>query len=171
MLKSDFPDKSTVHFFLAQIDEDQKKPEAALEHYRQVTVGDQYITARSRAAQILVKQGKTEEARELIRSTQAGSTTEKTQLIMAEAQLLRESGQHAEAYAMLDKALAQQPDNPELLYETALSGGPFVGHAQHNGGADPIIPIDLYIPGCPPHPLTILDGFLRLLDRLPKHNQ
>ena len=52
----------------------------------------------------------------------------------------------------------------------AISGGPFVGHTQHNGGAAPIIPIDLYIPGCPPHPLTILDGFLRLLDRLPKHN-
>jgi len=52
----------------------------------------------------------------------------------------------------------------------AISGGPFVGHAQHNGGADPVIPIDLYIPGCPPHPLTILDGFLRLLGRLPKHN-
>jgi len=48
----------------------------------------------------------------------------------------------------------------------AISGGPFVGHAQHNGGADPVVPIDLYIPGCPPHPLTILDGMLRLLDRL-----
>lgn len=48
----------------------------------------------------------------------------------------------------------------------AISGGPFVGHPQHNGGADPIVPIDLYIPGCPPHPLTILDGFLRLLGRL-----
>jgi Ni,Fe-hydrogenase III small subunit/NAD-dependent dihydropyrimidine dehydrogenase PreA subunit len=56
------------------------------------------------------------------------------------------------------------------LGSCAISGGPFIGHAQHNGGADPIIPIDLYIPGCPPHPLTILDGFLRLLDRLPKHN-
>jgi tetratricopeptide (TPR) repeat protein len=121
LLKSDFQDKSTVHFFLAQIDEDQKKPEAALEHYRQVTVGDQYITARSRAAQILVKQGKAEEARDLIRSTQAGSVAEKTQLILAESQLLRESGRHAEAYAMLETALAKQPDNPELLYETALS--------------------------------------------------
>jgi NADH:ubiquinone oxidoreductase subunit B-like Fe-S oxidoreductase len=28
------------------------------------------------------------------------------------------------------------------------------------------VPVDLFIPGCPPHPLTILDGLLRLLDRL-----
>jgi Ni,Fe-hydrogenase III small subunit len=48
----------------------------------------------------------------------------------------------------------------------AISGGPFAGHPQHNGGAGPVVPIDLYIPGCPPHPLTILDGFLRLLGRL-----
>ena len=50
----------------------------------------------------------------------------------------------------------------------AIDGGPFIGHPQHNGGAKSIIPIDLYIPGCPPHPLTILDGFLRLLGRLEK---
>jgi Ni,Fe-hydrogenase III small subunit len=28
------------------------------------------------------------------------------------------------------------------------------------------IPVDLWIPGCPPHPLTVLDGLLRLLGRL-----
>jgi Ni,Fe-hydrogenase III small subunit/NAD-dependent dihydropyrimidine dehydrogenase PreA subunit len=48
----------------------------------------------------------------------------------------------------------------------AIGGGPFVGHPEVNDGADAIIPIDLYIPGCPPHPLTILDGLLRVLDRL-----
>lgn len=48
----------------------------------------------------------------------------------------------------------------------AIAGGPFVGHAEVADGADSVLPVDLYIPGCPPHPLTILDGLLRLLGRL-----
>ncbi len=48
----------------------------------------------------------------------------------------------------------------------AISGGPFVDHPEQHNGADAIVPVDLYIPGCPPHPLTILDGLLRLLGRL-----
>lgn len=48
----------------------------------------------------------------------------------------------------------------------AISGGPFVDHPEVHNGADSIVPVDLYIPGCPPHPLTILDGLLRLLGRI-----
>ena len=50
----------------------------------------------------------------------------------------------------------------------AISGGPYIDHPEVRNGADSTVPVDLYIPGCPPHPLTILDGLLRLLGRLEK---
>lgn len=48
----------------------------------------------------------------------------------------------------------------------AISGGIFRGHREVRDGCDSLLPVDLYIPGWPPHPLTILDGLLRLLGRL-----
>ncbi len=73
----------------------------------------------------------------------------------------------------LKKTYDAVPD-PKIVIATgacAIAGGPFVGHPQINNGADSIVPVDLYIPGCPPHPLTILDGLLRLLDRLEEKSQ
>jgi Ni,Fe-hydrogenase III small subunit/ferredoxin len=47
----------------------------------------------------------------------------------------------------------------------AISGGIFRGHQEVANGIDGLFPVDLYVPGCPPHPITILDGLLRLLGR------
>ena len=48
----------------------------------------------------------------------------------------------------------------------AISGGPYIDHPDVHNGADSTVPVDLYVPGCPPHPVTILDGLLRLLGKL-----
>jgi Ni,Fe-hydrogenase III small subunit/NAD-dependent dihydropyrimidine dehydrogenase PreA subunit len=48
----------------------------------------------------------------------------------------------------------------------AISGGPYLGRPEVHNGAASLLPVDLFIPGCPPHPLTTLDGLLRLLGRL-----
>ena len=50
----------------------------------------------------------------------------------------------------------------------AISGGLFRNHDEAASGLENLLPVDLHIPGCPPHPLTILDGLLRLLGRLEK---
>ena len=44
--------------------------------------------------------------------------------------------------------------------------GPYREHPEVSNGADTVVPVNLYIPGCPPHPLTILDGLLRLIGRI-----
>lgn len=49
----------------------------------------------------------------------------------------------------------------------AISGGPYLDHPETASGAGAMVPIDLHVPGCPPHPLTLLDGILRLLGRMP----
>lgn len=121
LLETDFPDKSTIHFFLGQLDQEQKKPQDALEHYRQVTTGEQYIPARSRTAQILIQQGKIDDAREVLHDTHSNSNADRTQLILTESQLLREANRQDDAYIVLEAALSAHPDNPELLYETALT--------------------------------------------------
>jgi Ni,Fe-hydrogenase III small subunit len=48
----------------------------------------------------------------------------------------------------------------------AINGGPFRGSPEVGDGVPEDLPVDLWIPGCPPHPLTLLDGLLRLLGRI-----
>jgi Ni,Fe-hydrogenase III small subunit len=67
----------------------------------------------------------------------------------------------------LERTYAAMPD-PRLVIAVGAcpaSGGPFQGSPEISGVPDSV-PVDLWIPGCPPHPLTVLDGLLRLLGRL-----
>ncbi len=62
----------------------------------------------------------------------------------------------------LKKTYDAVPD-PKLVIAVgacAISGGPYAGYPDVHDGAEAVVPVDLYVPGCPPHPLTILEGLL-----------
>lgn len=68
----------------------------------------------------------------------------------------------------LERTYAAVPE-PRLVIAVgacAIGGGPFRGGPEVLDGVPASIPVDLYVPGCPPHPLTLADGLLRLLGRL-----
>jgi len=70
-------------------------------------------------------------------------------------------------FALLDTYAALPA--PKLVIASgacAIGGGPFRGSPETHDGIGDLLPVDLYIPGCPPHPYTALDGLLRLLGRL-----
>ena len=50
----------------------------------------------------------------------------------------------------------------------AISGGPFAVEENYNviEGADKLIPVDVYIPGCPPRPEALIDGILKLQEKI-----
>ena len=68
----------------------------------------------------------------------------------------------------LEKTWAAVPA-PKIVIASgacAIAGGPYIGHPEVCNGAATVVPVDLFVPGCPPHPLTLLDGLLRLLGRV-----
>ena len=67
----------------------------------------------------------------------------------------------------LERTYAAVPD-PRLVIAVgacAIGGGPFAGSPEALGVPEDI-PVDLWVPGCPPHPYTLMDGLLRLLGRI-----
>jgi formate hydrogenlyase subunit 7 len=67
----------------------------------------------------------------------------------------------------LQRAYEALPD-PKAVVAIGVcptSGGVFRGSAGVRGSIEPVVPVDVYIPGCPPTPIAVLDGLLRLSGR------
>ena len=116
-----YRDPNGVRYVLGQIAEEQKHWPDAIQWYEQIRDGEHALPARLRTASAIAKQGKLDEAREFLRRVATDNPEQEVQLIVAEAQLLREANRHGDAFALLGEALAKEPEQPELLYDFALT--------------------------------------------------
>ncbi len=121
LLGLSYRDPNGVKYLLGQIAEEQKQWPRAIEWYKQIEDGDHALAARMRTANAIAKQGRLDEARAFLRRIETENAGEQVQLVVAEAQLLREADRHRDAYDMLGQALQKDPDQPELLYDYALT--------------------------------------------------
>lgn len=121
LLEIGYRDPTGVRYTLGQIAEEQKDWPRAIEWYNTIRSGEHLMRARMRTANALAKQGKLEEARAFLKTVRVDGEEQRVQLIVAESQLLREAKLDREAFALLGESLVKSPDQPELLYDYALT--------------------------------------------------
>lgn len=118
-LQAGHPEDDGIRLNLGQIAERRNDPDGALRWYRAVEPGAQHFDAQLRIASVLARQGKLQQAREHLQSVKADDDDRK-RLLLAESQLLRNSGHPADAFELIDGALRKSPDDSDLLYESSM---------------------------------------------------
>lgn len=116
-----YKDQDSVRFYLGQVYEERKRYDEAQRWYGSVGPGDLYIAAQTRRAAMLGKQGRLDQAREYLHQLEAQDLQQKMQIVLTEAQLLRDVGRYQEAFDFLGQALEKNPNYPDLLYDYAMA--------------------------------------------------
>jgi len=120
-LQLNYRDPDALRYYLGQVAEERKRYDEALDWYGKVVAGEQVVPAAARYAFILARQNKLSEARAYLQQVAVQNQQQRTQLIQAEAQVLREAKAYQESFDLLGAALASQPDHPDLLYDYAMA--------------------------------------------------
>jgi tetratricopeptide (TPR) repeat protein len=121
LLSLGYRDADGVRYVLGQIAEEQKQWSEAVQWYERIGEGEHQLAARMRTASAIAKQGRLDEARSYLRKAAADNPGDEVQLTVAEAQLLREASRNQDAFQLLSEALQKDPEQPELLYDYALT--------------------------------------------------
>ena len=108
------------HFYLGQIAESKKDFASAIASYSRVSSGDHYLNAAIRIAVLTAEQGDVAGAREQLHALPRRNDADDIRLIRAEAEILISNDDREGAMGVFDAAVAQYPDNNDILYARAM---------------------------------------------------
>ncbi len=108
-----------AYLALAQIAEQRKDYKQAEAWLTRISSPEDLVRTQSRRAGILARQGKIDEARELIRNLPERSPADARVKLSTEVQLLRDNKRYAQAYELLAEVTRREPRDYDLLYDQA----------------------------------------------------
>lgn len=114
-------DSDTLNYYLAQLKEAKKEESSALQYYAAIKGGEHVFAAQLRRSFLLKKAGKLAEARAVLQAAKGNNDTERVRLFMVESQYLNEAKLYAESFKVLAQGLKTFPNQPELIYQSALT--------------------------------------------------
>jgi tetratricopeptide (TPR) repeat protein len=109
-----------ANYYLGRVFDEKGVSKLALKHYFQVRHGEYYLSAQSRAANLLAAQGKLDRAREHLQSLRISNAQEQVRIYLVEGELLRQAGKYGEALNFFADKLEKMPDDTALRYARAL---------------------------------------------------
>ncbi|CAD0261228.1 tetratricopeptide repeat protein [Pseudomonas veronii] len=110
----------SAHLNLGRIAEENNDPQAALLEYAKVGPGNDYLPAQLRQADILMSNGRTDEAEKRLVAAREAEPDYAIQLYLIQAETLSANNQAERAWKVLQQALLQYPDDLNLLYTRAM---------------------------------------------------
>ncbi|MFM0298128.1 MULTISPECIES: tetratricopeptide repeat protein [Paraburkholderia] len=115
-------DPGQAYIYLAQLSLEQKNDAAAGDWLNKISPSSQqFVPAQITRAQLLAKQGKTDDARKLLANLQAPDPRDQALILRTDAAILFDAKRYPEAETRLQQATAQFPDDPDLTYDYAMS--------------------------------------------------
>jgi tetratricopeptide (TPR) repeat protein len=121
LLEVEYRDPDAVRYYMGQVQEERKRYEEAELWYRSVARGENLLSAQTKVAQMLARQGRLDDGLRYLQQLDAQNNQQRAHLSMAEAQLLRDAGRYHDAYDLLGRALEKLPNYPDLLYDHAMA--------------------------------------------------
>ncbi|TWI54916.1 Flp pilus assembly protein TadD [Pseudomonas duriflava] len=109
-----------AHFNLGRVAEELNEPEQAMAEYALVGPGSDYLPAQQRQAELLMGQGRFDEAKRLLAQSRQQQPDYAIQLYLLEAESLTNNGQPEASWDILQQGLKQYPNDLNLLYTRAM---------------------------------------------------
>lgn len=120
-LKSGFKEPDQLHLYLGRSAERQKDDVSALKWYDKIVAGDYFLEGKVAAASVIARTQNANKAIAILDEINDLTVEQQIIIIQAQASFLNQEKRHQEAFDLLDQAIHNLPNSPEIVYDYAMA--------------------------------------------------